>query len=302
MADRVVVWISSPVQWVVVSTLDGISNAWSRYIALVGVEAENEQLRAKVAQLESELAKHLEQAKENQRLRLLLDLKDRAPDVPTVSARVVGTSPTPLFRSVRIDRGTDQGVHVGAAVVNHEGVVGRVAAVSGGWADVMLMVDANSSTDVRILRTRERARVRGLGEDEELNLRVEYLPRTEDVRPGDLLVTSGVGTVFPKGLLVGRVVSVEKRAFGLYQQAKVEPVVDFGRLEEVMVIPRGWPPDTRYEREEDALPAPEEPAPEDERGEAMSEAVEEGAPPASPEPPMMAPSPVAPPGDAGETG
>lgn len=250
--DRVVVWLSSPVQWLVVSTLDGISNTWSRYVALVGVEEENGLLRREVARLRGELAYREEQALENQRLRRLLQLHDQAPTVKAITAQVIATSPTPLFRSVRVARGTDDGVHVGAAVVNQDGVVGRVAAVTASYADVMLLVDANSSTDVLVQRTRARARVRGMGGDGELGVRVEYLPRTEDVLPGDVLVTSGLGRVFPKGLRVGRVISVERGAFGLYQEARIDPSVDFQRLEEVLILPEGFSPSTTFDNDLDA--------------------------------------------------
>jgi rod shape-determining protein MreC len=247
--DRAVVFVSTPIQWAAVWVIDGVRGVWNSYVALVGVADENVALRRRVAELEAELAKRVEQAEENGRLRLMLDLRDRAPDIKPVTARIISDAPTPLFRSVRIDRGTDDGVHRGDAVVNQHGVVGRVAAASGAWATVMLVVDNNSSTDVLVQRTRARARVRGLGGDHDLAIKVEYLARTTDVEPGDVLITSGIGSVFPKGLRVGRVVIVERGAFGLYQEALVEPSVDFRRLEEVMVIPRGWPKKAGYEEE-----------------------------------------------------
>ncbi len=295
--DRAVVFISSPVQWLVVHSLDGIASVWNGYIALVGVEEENVELRLRVAGLEALLSTRIEQTRENERLKLLLRLRDRSADVEPVSARIIATAPTPLFRSVRIDRGSDDGVHLGAAVVNYQGVVGRVAAVSGGWSTVMLLVDANSSTDVLVQRTRARARVRGTGGDGELGVRVEYLTRTEDVEPEDILITSGVGSVFPKGLRVGRVVSVTRGAFGLYQEAWVEPSVDFRRIEEVMVIRRGWSRSTDYESQDDD-PEPDIEATA-EPGAASSSAADDGEPAAidggqEPSPgPLPAPDPDA---------
>ena len=176
----------------------------------------------------------------NERLRLLVGLRGRAPQVQMLYARVVATSPTPLFRSLRLDRGAKDGIKVGAAVINQDGVIGRVAAVSDGWADAMLIVDANSSTDVLVQRTRARARVRGTGSDTHLGVQVEYLARSADVEPGDVLITSGTGTTFPKGLRVGTVMSVGRGAFGLYQNAQVEPSVDLGRVESVLVVVGGF--------------------------------------------------------------
>ncbi len=228
--------MSAPVQWLTTSTLDGLEGLWHRYVALVGVQQENDRLRAENAGLKHELAASEEQRLENGRLRRLVGLKERAPQLQTVFAHVIAGSPTPLFRSMRIDRGSQDGVKLGAAVVADEGVVGRVAAVNAQWADVMLLVDANSSTDVLVQRTRARARVRGTGSDVHLGLQVEYLARSADVEPGDILISSGTGTVFPKGLRVGTVMTVERGAFGLYQNARVEPSVDFGRLESVLVV------------------------------------------------------------------
>ena len=218
------VFVSAPAQWLTVTVLDGVSRAWSHYIYLVGVVEENDGLRKDNAELRVEVQRREEHRLENERLRRLIGLKERAPLVKVEVARVIATSPTPLFRSIRVDRGSDHGVTLGAAVVNQDGVVGRVAAVSGGTADVMLVVDANSSLDVLVQRTRARARVRGGGGDSSMGIEVEYLGRTEEVAPGDILISSGTGPVFPKGLRVGTIMSVERGAFGLYQLATAEPV------------------------------------------------------------------------------
>ncbi len=253
-----------PIQWITVAVLDGVTNIWRRYIYLVDVQAENEALRTSIAELRSEVSRREEARLENVRLHRLLALTEPARDVPTIVARVVSTAPTPLFRSIRVDRGSRHGVHTGAAVVGHDGVIGRVAAVAPWSADVMLLIDANNSLAVLVQRTRARARVRGKGGDQTLGIEVEYLGRTEDVEPGDILITSGTGTVFPKGVTVGTIISVERRAFGLNQEATAEPSVDFGRIEEVMIIPRGWPVTASFEEEESAAAADEpadEPAP-----------------------------------------
>jgi rod shape-determining protein MreC len=277
LVDRVVVWLSAPVQWLTVAALDGVSGTWRRYIHLVGVQEENEALRARVAELEQAVQRREEYRLENERLRALADLQRRAPGARAVMAHVIATSPTPLFRSLRVDRGTGNGVHLGAAVVGKDGLVGRVAAVADGWADVMLLVDANNSLDVIVQRTRAHARVRGRGGDDVVGIDVEHLGRTEDVEPGDILITSGTGSVFPKGLRVGTIVSVERGRFGLYQEAAAEPSVDFGRIEEVMILPRGWPADASFERP----PAAEEgerPADGDKATAAALETVEESVP------------------------
>lgn len=245
--DRAVMFISAPAQWLVVASLDGFSNVWHHYVALTDVQSENDLLKAENGRLRAEVAAREEIRHENDRLRLLVGIRERSPAVKMVFAQVIGASPSPLFRPLRIDRGLKDGLELGAAVVSHDGVVGRVTALGDYYADVMLLVDASSSIDVLVQRTRARARVRGQGGDDGLGIDVQYLARTADVEPGDILVTSGLSKVFPKGLPVGRVISVERRAFGLYQRATVHPSVDFGRIEAVMVVLKGWPRDASFE-------------------------------------------------------
>ncbi len=245
--DRAVVRVSAPFQWVVVKTVGGVKHVWRRYVALYHAQQENERLRLENERLESELTYREEDRLENERLRSMLGVRDRSPKLDLAYASIVGTSPSPLFQSLRVDVGRHHGVKVGAPVLNHDGLVGRVAVLGEYYADVMLLLDANSSLDVLVQRTRDRARIRGTGGEHEVALEVQYLARTADVQPGDVLITSGVGGVFPKGLPVGRVRSVQRRAFGLYQHAAVSPSVNFGRLEAVMVVRGQWAPEDSAE-------------------------------------------------------
>ncbi len=254
--DKVVVTVSAPIQWIVRGTVEGVIKAWNHYVDLIDTEEKNLDMAVELGRLRGQLARDEEMRLENDRLRSLLSMRQRAAGVPMVHAQIIAMAPTPLFRSVRIDRGTNDGVVVGSAVVNADGVVGRVAAVTMQWADVMLLVDANSSTDVLVQRTRARARVRGFGSDRQVGIQVEYLSRTADVQPGDVLVTSGVGEVFPKGLRVGKVIGTETRAFGLYQNATIEPAVDVAKLEDVMVVIGRWPPGTTFETPESETQGP----------------------------------------------
>jgi rod shape-determining protein MreC len=131
-------------------------------------------------------------------------------------------------------------------VVTADGVVGRVHAVTGKTADVLLLTDRNSSIAVRVERTRARANVRGLGKPDATKL--DYALRTEDIIEGDLLVTSGTDRVFPRGLPVGKVTHLKRSANGLFQEAAVVPAVEVTRVEEVLVV-------TSTELPERALPS-----------------------------------------------
>lgn len=254
--DKAVVTVSAPLQWIVRGTVEGVIKAWHRYIDLIDTEEKNLAMAVELGRLRGQLSRDEEMRLENDRLRSLLSMRQRASGVPMVHAQIIAMAPTPLFRSVRLDRGSNDGIVVGSAVVNADGVVGRVAAVTMQWADVMLLVDANSSTDVLVQRTRARARVRGFGSDRQVGIQVEYLSRTADVQPGDVLITSGVGEVFPKGLRVGKVIGTETRAFGLYQNATIEPAVDIAKLEDVMVVIGRWAPGTTFETPESETQGP----------------------------------------------
>lgn len=250
--DRALVFVSWPVTRFFGGTIDGVGHIWRHYLALVSVEAENTRLQAHNLYLTGEVIARDEQVLENRRLRALLRLTERAPGVELIASRVIGTAPSPLYRSIRVDQGSDAGVMLGAAVLSAEGVVGRVARVGPGTSDVMLLIDPQSSTDILVQRTRARGRVRGEGPDAEAGLEVQYLARTADVVPGDMLITSGLSTIFAKGLVVGQVTKVERRAFGLYQRARLRPAVDFARLEEVLIVKTPAAPEHNYETPDSA--------------------------------------------------
>ncbi|MCK5688099.1 rod shape-determining protein MreC, partial [Myxococcota bacterium] len=262
--DRAIVRVSAPVQWIITVSMGGVSDVWHHYFALVGVQEENARLHMQNAELRAELNTRAEDKAENERLRRMLRLRERARGMQVLSARVVAVSPSLLFRSIRVDRGSNDGIELGSAVVTHEGVVGRVAALSGEYSDIMLLADANSSLDVLIQRTRARGRLRGKGVDGVFSVQVDYLERTADVQPGDVLITSGLGTVFPKGLRVGVVTEIDRASYGLFQYAEIKPHVDFTRIEEVMILSRRWPPEISFESEpeseEDSKSEPVDPA------------------------------------------
>jgi rod shape-determining protein MreC len=172
---------------------------------------------------------------ENERLRQLLAFAPAAGARPVVGARVIGVRLDPKgMQLVTIDRGSEAGLARMMPVVAAQGVVGRVHAVQGGSAEVLLITDRNSSVAVRTERSRARANVRGTGDPS--RCRLDYALRADDLAEGDLLVTSGTDGVFPRGLPVGRVEGLKKVAQGLYQRAEVAPAVEVTRVEEVLVL------------------------------------------------------------------
>jgi rod shape-determining protein MreC len=159
-------------------------------------------------------------------------------EVPMLPAELVGSDVSPWFRSVLLDRGRSDGVRSGMPVVSEEGLVGLVVATSRRASKAMLLLDPQSAVDGTIQRSRARGIVRGTGADE---FEFEFVARGADVQVGDVLVTSGLDGVYPKGLRIGEVTSVADGGSTLLRTARVTPSVDFGRLEQSFVMLRRGP-------------------------------------------------------------
>jgi rod shape-determining protein MreC len=245
--DRAVVWLATPAEKAVGWTVTGALEAWNGYVALRGAHQRAADLAKQVRGLELERQQLLASRAEAERLHRLLSFAEAAPERHYVGARVIGIRLSTVGRQLlTVDRGSDDGIAPMMPVVVAEGVVGRVHAVAAKSADVLVLTDLNSSIAVRVERTRARANVRGLGKTD--LCRLDYALRTEDMIEGDPLVTSGTDGVFPRGLPVGKVTQLERRAHGLFQDARVTPAVDVTRLEEVLVM-------TAWERPPEAMPA-----------------------------------------------
>ncbi len=230
--ESLVVGITSPVQKVVRRIIGGIGNVWRGYFYLVGAQKENEVLRRELHELKLQVNRYREADLANQRLRALLNFK-KSIATPLLPAELVSFDPSGWFQTILIDKGSSDGVAQDMAVVSAEGLMGRVIGVSSRHAKVLLILDANSAVDALIQRSRVRGVLVGLGRDLCL---LKYVQRNEDVQVGDQVISSGMGGVFPKGLLLGTVQEVVRGSSGLFQRVEVEPAADFSRLEEVMVV------------------------------------------------------------------
>jgi rod shape-determining protein MreC len=193
----------------------------------------NNQLEAQVAQLEAELVTLQEQASEADALRALLGAARQQPENQYLVAQVIGRDTNPFLHYLILDEGSDAGVRRGMPVVNEKGLVGRISEVSATASKVQLIIDPNSVINARIQTSRAEGVLVGQSTG---GLQMIYIPQDVLVNPGDLVVTSGLGGGFPPEILVGRVVSVHKRDYELYQTAVIEPRNDFTSLEMVLII------------------------------------------------------------------
>jgi rod shape-determining protein MreC len=210
---------------------------WSRLLDAGRLHGEVERLRADVDRLREENARLMGVMQENARLRGLVGYAAGHPRLELVPARVIAKDVTPFFRvqTLRLQVNHPR-LAAGLPVVSSAGVVGYLTESSGPYAQVMLAVDPRSSIDVVVQRTRARGVVQGLGHANDYAARVAYLLRRDEVREGDILVTSGIGGRFPADLVVGRIAAVKSATQGIFQEVSVEPAVDFSRLEEVYIV------------------------------------------------------------------
>ena len=219
-------WVGSQLNYVT-------SNIWE----IATVHQQNKMLRNEVEQLRIQNLHASEYDAENQRLRALLGYKQSATQFNLVAARVIGRESATWSSVIEINRGTRDGVDVDMAVVTEKGLVGHVIEAGPTSSKVELILDPRSS--VGTLVQRADSRVAGIVEgdmDNPTMPRMVNIPKTADVDEGDVIVTSGFGGVYPKGLMVGTVSEMRNDEGGLLKIAILEPAVDFQRLEDVMVI------------------------------------------------------------------
>ncbi len=212
---------------------NSVGAVWSRYVSLRDTEEENALLRESIAQLELQLQQENALARQARSLHRLLELRNST-ELLTLTAQVIAVDATPWFRTFMVDRGSGDGVRQDFAVIAPNGVVGRVVGVPGPRAaKVQLLIDRNAAAGALIERTRAAGVVTGV--DGQSLLRMDYVSNLEDVRIGDAVVTSGTDGIYPKGFVIGTVRDVQ-RGDDLYKSISVEPVVEFGNLENVLIV------------------------------------------------------------------
>jgi rod shape-determining protein MreC len=230
--DRFALAITTPFEIAIHWTLDSLVGFYENYIALWRTRNENENLINENRKLVNTILNLRELEQENIRLRGLFQFKENF-KIDTVMARMIAKDVSTEFRAIRINRGRDSGIQPNMAVMNAEGVVGRVLRVDDHTADVVTLLDPLSAIDAYIMRSRARGIVEGLTDS---LCQLKFALRVDDIQPGDLLLSSGLGGNFPKGVPVGTIIKVTRKSFGITQKVEVKPSVDFSKLEEVLVV------------------------------------------------------------------
>jgi len=191
---------------------------------------QNRTLRARVAELE-------EARLENERLRALVELP-LAKELESIGAHVIGRPTNSWEGVITIDRGSSDGIRAGMPVVGPQGLLGQTVAVSPGSSRVRLITDQRSGVAALVQRTRAEGVVRGSIDGD---MTMDFVSVEKNVKKGDVVITSGIGGVYPKGLTIGEVLDVQRESNALYQEISVKPAGSLAGLEEVLVL-TGEPP------------------------------------------------------------
>lgn len=224
--------IVAPFQEAFSRVVGAAADLWEHYFYLVSTARRNDELKRALARALEQNARNREIELANRRLRRLLEFR-QAVNRRFISAEVIGKNPSPWFKSVIVDKGRDDGVVVGFPVVVPEGIVGQVIEVSAAYAKVQLLIDQNNAVDGLVQRTRARGIVKGASADRCV---FKYVLRKDEVDVGDIVVSSGLDGVYPKGLRIGRVAGVVRSNAGIFQEVEVTPFADFEKIEEVLVV------------------------------------------------------------------
>lgn len=211
-----------------------VKDTTGQYLNLVDIKKENRLLKEKLSYMESQWVVLEEIKKENDRILGLLEFKAREP-MDLVAAKVISFDLNSQYATVKINRGSQDKIQRGLAVVTPVGVVGTILEVGEHVSSVLVLTDRYSVIDATVSRSRARGVVEG---KTQTTAQLKYLQRTDDVVVGDLIVTSGLDSILPQGFPIGRVFSVEKKPYGVTQSVELEPMIDASQLEEVFVVLR----------------------------------------------------------------
>ncbi len=235
--SRTVNYILTPVESKLSQVITPVRNGISHIGKLEEYAAEIQSLRRENIELNSKLKAVGEYRDENDRLRKLLAITDEYENCDTVAARVAGYETDNWFSYITIDKGTSSGIEVSDTVITADGLLGQVTEVGRNWAKISTIINSENSAGVRITRNGEIGIVEGdttLSKSKKCKL--GYLTANASIIAGDILETSGLGGIYPPGLLVGKISEISKDNMGRLDYAVIEPFVDFDKLYEVVVI------------------------------------------------------------------
>lgn len=244
-------YFSSASNWFTGTIVDAQSWLSTRYLAIqdfiaaprdiTSLRQRNAELESEVAALRAQVIELSERASQVDTLAALVDYSRANPESRYVAADVIGRDPSPFLHYIIINRGSNDGILRGMPVVTDQGLVGRVDAVIADAARIQLITDPLSAVNIRLQSSDVEAVLSGSVTGA---LSLNLIPQDVTIEEGDLVLTSGLGGGYPTDLAIGQVTNIRKREADLFQEASVQPVVDFSRLSIVLVITNFRPVNT----------------------------------------------------------
>lgn len=232
-AADVLATVTTPIQTGIARAHRAAFASWETYLDWKNVRGENRRLREENQQLRVEGLRVRETDDENRRLRRLLALQERLP-LTTVSGEIIARDWGGWMRALTVNRGRGDNIARHTAVISPDGLIGRVVEVRPGASIVQVLSDPASTVGAHVLRTRTPGIVEG---EPSGALRFKYMSRDgAQIQVGDVLVSAGQGGMFPRGIPVGRVRSIDDRGTALFHYAILEPAVDFSRVDDVLLV------------------------------------------------------------------
>jgi len=232
ISGRVISAIASPIQYGINHTIGAIKATWASYVYLINVSKENILLKNDIDKLKEENNQLKEAALLSNRLKELLAFKEDISG-PGVAADIIGIENTGWVRTASINKGSSDGIKRDMAVVTTLGIVGRIIEVQPTTSKILLVTDPRCNIDVVV----QRSRIKGITEGTGTNrLVLKYVRHEDDIQIGDKLISSGLGGIFPKGMVVGEVFRAEKGDDNFFMDIELKPGADLQKLEEVLII------------------------------------------------------------------
>jgi len=230
--EQLFISVTSPFQQAVTKIIYFTQNIWDTYFMTVLAVKENIELKKQLGRAIEIKNRYDELELENTRLKKFVNFSGAVPDT-YVAAQIIARDPSPWFKTITIDKGAKDGLVKGSPVLVPEGIVGQLIKVARNYSRVLLITDRNSAVDSLVQNSRVRGIVKGNNEE---NCSFLYTLRKDEVKAGEMIISSGLDQVFPKGMKVGRILKVTKVHSQLFQDIILETSVDFNKIEEVLVF------------------------------------------------------------------
>lgn len=228
----------NPMQKIIYNINNGAKNFVDFFLNFSEVKNTNAELVKENNELKNEIAANSDLKEENERLRSLLEFKDQNGEYNYLATNIIGYTPGGILDGYIVDKGQKDGVEKGMVVIAAEGLVGQVTSTGDNWSIIQCIINENIAVSVMSESSGENTGVlEGYVDSKNRNLtKVNYLPIDSDIKEGDVILTSGLGLVYPKEIRVGKVISVKEDKVKVMKSAIVEPYVDFNKLGELLII------------------------------------------------------------------